>query len=236
MRQMARSDGQYEDPAQLKRLGATACKTSWSSARRTTAWRHYPPPNKPLWVLSCQINARGFHIDRAFAEAAQTIAQAVTPETDAALAEVTGGAVTKATQVDRLKAWLQQQGYKTKKLGRKEIEKLLADPTLTAPVRRALELRLSGAQSAVTKLDALFARAGEDDRIRGAFRYCGAGTGRWTASGYQPQISKSPWSRTSTPRSQRSPLAIFAYEDALCAAAQRGGRLQSADDRSGGRF
>ena len=61
---------------------------------------------------------------------------------------------------------------------------------LAAPVRQALELRLDGAQAAAKKLDALLAGAGDDDRIRGALRYCGASTGRWTGERFQPQNLK----------------------------------------------
>ena len=58
-----------------------------------------------------------------------------------------------------------------RKLDKKTIEKLLLDSELLPPpVRRVLELRQGGAQAAVKKIDALLARAGDDDRIRGAFR------------------------------------------------------------------
>ena len=60
------------------------------------------------------------------------------------------------------------------------------------PVHRVLELRLGGAQAAVKKIDALLARAGDDDRVRGAFRYHGAATGRWAGEGFQPQNLKRP--------------------------------------------
>ena len=56
-------------------------------------------------------------------------------------------------------------------------------------MRRVLELRLGGAQAAVKKIDALLARAGDDDRIRGAFRYHGAATGRWAAKAFSRRIS-----------------------------------------------
>ena len=73
-------------------------------------------------------------------------------------------------------------------LNKKTIEKLLLDgELLPPPVRRVLELRQSGAQAAVKKIDALLARAGADDRIRGAFRHHGAATGRASGQGYQPQ-------------------------------------------------
>ena len=74
-----------------------------------------------------------------------------------------------------------------RKLDRPTIERLLENEKLPPKVRRVLELRLGGAQSAVKKIDALLARAGDDDRVRGAFRYHGAATGRWAGEGFQPQ-------------------------------------------------
>ena len=78
------------------------------------------------------------------------------------------------------------------KLDRRTIERLLEDEKLPSKVRRVLELRLGGAQSAVKKFDALLARAGDDGRVRGSFRYCGAATGRWSGEGFQPQNMKRP--------------------------------------------
>jgi DNA polymerase len=71
-------------------------------------------------------------------------------------------------------------------LDRETIERLLEQRNLTPLTRRVLELRLDGGQAAVKKLDALLTRAGADDRVRGAFRYHGAATGRWAGEGFQP--------------------------------------------------
>jgi DNA polymerase bacteriophage-type len=78
------------------------------------------------------------------------------------------------------------------KLDRKAIERLLGNEDLPPTVRRVLELRLGGAQAAAKKIDALLARAGDNDRVRGAFRYHGAATGRWAGEGFQPQNLKRP--------------------------------------------
>ena len=78
-----------------------------------------------LWLLSCKINERGFHVDRTFAEAARKIAQAAAPEIDAELAELTGGAVTGINQIARLLQWLQEQGCTLQKLDKKAIERQL---------------------------------------------------------------------------------------------------------------
>jgi DNA polymerase len=151
------------------------------------------PAEHAVWLLSCTINDRGFRVDRKFAEAARRIAQTAGVEIDRELAEITGGAVVKISQVARLLAWLQGQGCTLRKLDRGAIEQQLKRAEeLPVTVQRALELRLGGAQAAVKKIDALLARAGNDDRIRGAFRYHGAATGRWVGEGFQPQNLKRP--------------------------------------------
>jgi DNA polymerase len=150
-----------------------------------------PQAERALWELSSRINSRGFSVDRSFAEAARKIAQAAAPEINQELTEITGGAVSGINQIARLTVWLQAQGCAVERLDKKAIEKLLATE-LPAQVQRVLELRLGGAQAAVKKIDALLARAGDGDRIRGAFRYHGAATGRWAGEGFQPQNLKRP--------------------------------------------
>ena len=169
-----------------------ASRTLRSNASSTSDCRALSSSEQQLWELSSRINERGFCVDRKFAEAARRIAQAAAPEIDQELAEITGGVVTGINQVARLTAWLQQQGCAVEKLDKKAIEKLLLDPGLPPQVQRVLELRLGGAQAAVKKIDALLARAGDDDRVRGAFRYHGAATGRWAGEGFQPQNLKRP--------------------------------------------
>jgi len=145
-----------------------------------------------IWELSTKINARGCHVDRAFAEAARKIAEAAAPEIEQEIAEISSGDVTSINQVARLTTWLQAHGCTLQKLDRAAVERQLGKDDLPPTVRRALELRLGGAQAAVKKIDALLARAGADDRIRGGFRYHGAGTGRWTGEGFQAQNLKRP--------------------------------------------
>ena len=183
----------FDDQERLDRLYSYSKQDT--ETERELYYRLPPlsPTEQALWLLSNTINARGFCVDRKFAEAARRIAQAAAPEIDQELALITGGAVTAINQIARLLKWLQQQGYTGKSLDRKAVEKQLVeheDPQ--SPVRRVLELRLGGAQAAVKKIDALLARAGDDDRVRGAFRFHGASTGRWAGEGFQPQNLKRP--------------------------------------------
>jgi DNA polymerase bacteriophage-type len=183
----------FDDPERLDRL-CGYCRQDVEVEREI--YGRLPPlslAEHAIWQLSSIINGRGFCVDRVFAEAARKIAQAAGPEIDAELAELTRGAVTRINQVARLLVWLQQNGCTLQKLDKAAIERQLERAEeLPAPVQRVLELRLGGAQAAVKKIDALLARAGEDDRVRGAFRYHGASTGRWSGEGFQPQNLKRP--------------------------------------------
>jgi DNA polymerase len=150
------------------------------------------PQELKLWQLDCIINARGFYFDRTLAQAARRIAQALGPEINADLAEITGGAVTSIHQVAKLKGWLAEQDCTTKALDKGAIGTLLENEELPEFVRRVLELRQGGAQAAARKIDSFLARCDEDGRIRGALRYHGASTGRWAGNGVQPQNLKRP--------------------------------------------
>ena len=182
----------FDDPERLQRL-YDYCRQDVEMEREL--YGRLPPlspAEQALWVLSSRINARGFCVDRKFAEAARRIAQAAAPEIDQELTEITGGAVTGINQIARLQAWLTSRVIRSRNWTGRRSRRLLLDPKLPPPVQRVLELRLGGAQAAVKKIDALFARAGNDDRVRGAFRYHGASTGRWAGEGFQPQNLKRP--------------------------------------------
>jgi DNA polymerase len=154
--------------------------------------RPLSPEEQQLWLLDLRINARGFHVDHELAVAARAIAEAAAPELNAELAKITDGAVATINQVARLKAWVAEQGCNIGTIDKPAIEKLLATDNLPAPVRRALELRQSGAQAAARKIDALLARRDRDGRIRNALRFHGASTGRWAGNGVQPHNLKRP--------------------------------------------
>jgi DNA polymerase len=181
----------FDDEERLQRLYAY-CKQDLEVEREAyTLLPPLPPTEQALWQLNCIVNTRGFRVDRGLAEPARRIAQAAAPEIDAELVRTTGGAVKGINQLSRLRTWLGEQGCTVASLDKKAIEKLLKTE-LSPHVQRVLELRLGGAQAAVKKIDALLTRAGDDDRVRGAFRYHGASTGRWAGEGFQPQNLKRP--------------------------------------------
>jgi DNA polymerase len=182
----------FDDDARLQRLHAYCRQDVEVERELHQRLRPLHSGEQRLWVLDQEINNRGFPVDRALGEAARAIAQAAGPEIDAELAQLTGGVITGVNQVARLKAWLAVQGRTVENLDNGAIKDLLESEELSGPVRRVLELRQGGAQAAAKKVDALLARVDDDGRIRGAFRYCGASTGRWSGNGVQPQNLKRP--------------------------------------------
>jgi len=182
----------FEDAERLQRLYGYAIQDVEVERELHDQLLALSPTEQARWELSCAINERGFCVDRNFAGAARQIARAAIPEIDIELARITDGRVTGANQIARLQIWLQEQGCAIESLSKKVLEKLLLDPELPTHVQQVLELRLGGAQAAVKKIDALLTRVGDDDRVRNAFRYHGAATGRWSGEGFQPQNLKRP--------------------------------------------
>jgi DNA polymerase len=62
---------------------------------------------------------------------------------------------------------------------------MLESDDLPAHVRKALELRQEAAKTSTAKLVAFLNRVGAGERLRGAFLFCAAGTGRWSSVGAQ---------------------------------------------------
>ena len=152
-----------------------------------------PPQEQKLWELDAGINDRGFHVDIALARAAHQVALAAGPEINAELAAITEGAATSANQIAKLQEWLKQHGCTLRSLDKKTIEALLdQDHELPHTVRRVLQLRLDGGQAAARKLSTLLATVGDDSRVRGAFKYHAAATGRFGGTRVNPQNLKKP--------------------------------------------
>jgi len=136
-----------------------------------------------LWVLDQKINGLGFHLDAKLARAAHCVVTAAFPAIDVELDKLTGGAVTAACHVARLKTWLQRNGVDVgERLTKGTVEELLGRD-LPPAARRAIELRALGAQAAVKKVHALLNRREADGRIRGSFIFHAAGTGRFSSRG-----------------------------------------------------
>jgi DNA polymerase bacteriophage-type len=156
-------------------------------------YQRLPPlsdAEQELWVLDAIINRRGFHTDGPLLEAGSTVAAAAGAAAQEEVARITNGALTSTNQVEALQAWLGEHGCEIKDVRKPTLKHALTRKGLDPVVRRVIELRLGTAHAAAAKIDALLAWRNTDGRVRGTLRFHGAGTGRWTGHGPQPQNFK----------------------------------------------
>lgn len=141
-----------------------------------------------LWALDQKINSRGVMVDSALAEAAIEACATQKKRLDAALSEVTLGAVTSATQRDRVMQALKSYGMELDDLRAATVAHAVSDEDIRAEVRVILEARQQVSLSSTAKYDRILKARGPGGRVRGVLQYCGADrTGRWAGRIIQPQ-------------------------------------------------
>ena len=143
------------------------------------------------WLVDQRINRRGVQVDVESLHACCVIVEKCLAQYDAELCQLTGGAVERASQLERLKGWLAGQGVVcgsgpgamdedaiTAMLERIPVEKVAA--------RRALQLRQAVGSASVKKVFAMRNQVSPWGRLHDLFNYHGARTGRPTGEGPQP--------------------------------------------------
>lgn len=130
------------------------------------------------WVLNQRINRRGVRVDRASAHAAIRLAAKSKTLLDADMKAATNGAVTAASQVEKLTGWVRNQGVALDSLNKAEVSDMLELEDLPDNVRSALAVRQEYAKSSVSKLSTILRRASANGRCQGTGIYHAASTGR----------------------------------------------------------
>lgn len=141
------------------------------------------------FLLDQVVNARGICVDRSNVDNCIAIIEQAETKYNAEVRYLTNGTVETADKVPAMKAWLRTQGVVTDTLEKEWVAEYLKGTTYGTPVvRRVLQIRQVLGSKSVQKTYALAHRIGIDDRVRGLFKYCGAGrTWRFAGVGPQPQ-------------------------------------------------
>jgi DNA polymerase len=177
----------FDDPERLRAL-YDYCKQDVEAEREL--FQRLPPlidTEQSLWCLDQVINDRGFYTDGALIEKAIAISTAAERAIQDELVAITDGAIETPGQVDKLLAWLSNHGCPLADLQKATLAHALQRTDLSPEARRVIELRREAAHAAANKFPAMDTWRCRDGRIRGAFRFHGAATGRWSAGGPQPQ-------------------------------------------------
>lgn len=149
--------------------------------------RMMPLPQKEwdVYWLNERINDRGVPMDVPTIQAAIDLADRSAATADRQMAILTGGAVERCSQPQRLREWVVSRGVPLENTQKAELEDALTREDLPSDVEQALELRLVAAKASVSKLRGFLRRCSADGRLRGAFVYHAAGTGRFSSTGAQ---------------------------------------------------
>jgi len=156
------------------------------------------PREADIRNMTERMNDRGMLLDLKHAGHCVTLSEVVKKKLNAEIKEITKGEVTACSQVHNLKVWCQARGYflpddsmedDVVSIDKNAIVTLLEEQgeDMDPWVKRALEIRMAAARASVSKYQAMIRRAGPDDRVRQYLLYHGAGTGRWSGMGLQPQ-------------------------------------------------
>ena len=144
------------------------------------------PSELAIWQCDRAINDRGVQVDVSGIENCIEVINQAHTLYNAELAELTGGTVSKASELQKLIGWLGATGAHTSSLDEEHVAELLKRSDLPPHARRALEIRAAIGSASVKKAFAMRNQTSADGRLRDLFIYHGARTGRVTGSGPQP--------------------------------------------------
>ena len=136
-----------------------------------------------VWEMTQRINLRGIPVDIESVKQILKVTEAYKIEQNTLLPKLTKNNVTKATQTQRIRRWLEKQGVFTPNLQAKTVEDLLKQD-LPDEVKAVLQLRQELGRSSTAKY-AKLVELEYNGRVYDNIRYYGSNTGRFAGMGFQ---------------------------------------------------
>ena len=137
-----------------------------------------------IWEMTVQINDTGIPVDVDLAKQILKVTKVYQEERSQILPELTDQAVTKVTQVQRIKEWCRGQGYTIENMQAPTLEAALKDTDMPANVREVLVMRQDLGKSSLAKFEKVI-----DLQYKGKMYdnliYHGTLTGRFSGRGFQ---------------------------------------------------
>mgnify|MGYP002737691520 CR=1 FL=1 len=150
--------------------------------------------------VDIEMNGRGFPVNLDALHKAQAMIDEVQDEIGEMFFGLTGLTY---TQNAKLRVWLAEHGYQQPDLTADSVEKAATSGELDSEGQIAIDLFRKLNYAATKKIKTMIRMAGpNDNKVRGTLTWHGAGPGRWSGSGVQPQnfkrpdpalIAKMPW-------------------------------------------
>lgn len=176
-----------EDPTDAAKLYAYNGRDIEAEAEASSMTPDLQPEELEYWLADQEINYRGVAVDaKAVADCSAIVHQAF-ERYNAELVAITGGAVEKASQLERMKGWLAGRGVHVGSLDEEGLEAVLEREGLDPTSRRVLEIRQLIGSASIKKLFAITNQKTAANRLHDLFSFHAARTGRATGNGPQPQ-------------------------------------------------
>lgn len=176
-----------DDPTEAAKLYAYNERDIESEAEASSLVPDLSADELEFWLCDQEINYRGVAIDHvSIANCIAIIDQAFT-RYNSELYQLTGGAVARASELQRLKEWLVPRGVYMISMDEDAVDEALKRNDLDPATRRTLEIRSKIGSASVKKLFAMRNAMTRAGRLHDLFSYHAARTGRASGNGAQPQ-------------------------------------------------
>lgn len=178
-----------DHPARFQEFGDYCADDVLAEIDADDALPQLSDSERDIYHFDLVVNLRGFRLDTATMRRADAFLEEAKRRVDREINKLTEGAVPKATQVQKLKDWLNGRGIEVTSIGKGEVEDILAHARLfdDDTAEQVVGLRRLGAKAtSLAKYASGLRCAGFDERARGLLSYHKASTGRWAGSLYQP--------------------------------------------------
>lgn len=178
-----------DDPADAGKLAAYNLTDIEAEAQASARCPDLTGEELEFWLVDQKINRRGVRVDEDGLRACADVVRMCLERYDAELHQLTGGAVERASQLERLRGWLAGRGVHIPDgpgtMDDEAIDRYL-QWRLDPASRRALEIRQTVGSASVKKVFAMLNGLSPWGRLHDLYNYHGARTGRPTGEGPQP--------------------------------------------------
>ena len=140
-----------------------------------------------FWQCDQDINHRGVRLDIESIRACISIVEQAHKKYNDRLKIITQGSVSRASEVAKIRKWLESRGVHTETLDSESVAILLRDAKIIPEIVEVLQIRDLISSAAVKKLYAMINQVCQSGRVHDLFIYHSARTGRAAGSGPQPQ-------------------------------------------------
>lgn len=178
----------HEEPEMFERNDLYCDQDVRSEQTVSHAVPELHPFEQQVYEHDLQVAERGIHIDINAVENAIAVFHEAEAKYGPELVQITGGAVKTANSHAALKKWLHAQGVMIPDTQADTVDEWVEDESLLLDPQshRVLVIRQMLGSASVKKLFAMQRCRMPDGRARGALKFCGASTGRWAGSLFQP--------------------------------------------------